>query len=254
MKVVASHIIVIYLLLSVTTIAQHPYSKKIDVEEENLTLKTNVLLKDNSGFLWIGTSEGLFKYNAVIPEKIHIPGEQKNQVTALHEDASGTIWAGCKTGQIFFIKNHTASFFTAAEGLPKVSVTAIYEDAKKRLWFATAGEGIFCFDGTHIYKINIADGLSDDNVNCLYSPDGNQIIAGTDRGISFITFEAGKKTVHFFSSKNGLPDNIVRCIIKSKQNDLVWVGMQSKGVLLFNIKKEQITDITATTNWRYSHY
>jgi ligand-binding sensor domain-containing protein len=231
--------------------AQYPFSKKIDIEEENLTIKATVLLKDHSGFLWVGTSEGLFKYNGLIPEKISPPPPEKIYITALLEDTKGIIWAGCKNGQIFTVKNHQIHFFQFKYTLPKVAITAIYQDAKKRLWFATAGEGIFCYDSTKLYKINTNDGLSDDNVNCLYSNDGKQIIAGTDRGLSFINFEAGKKSIHFFSSKNGLPDNIVRCIVKANEYNTVWVGMQSKGILLFNFQKEKITKIAEDKNRPY---
>ena len=189
------YIILLFLLLpGVNAIAQYPFAKKIDVEEENLTLKANVLLKDHNGFLWIGTSEGIFKYNTVTPEKILIPGQQKVYITALYEDAAGIIWAGCKTGEIITIKNHVVNYFTHAEKLPEVAITAICSDARKRLWFASSGQGIYCYDDSRLYTITTTDGLGDDNVNCLYSPDGKRIIAGTDRGLSFITFDAGKKT------------------------------------------------------------
>ncbi len=231
--------------------AQYPFSKKIDIEEENITIKANVLLKDRFGFLWVGTSEGLFKYNALILEKISQNVQAKIHITAMHEDSKGTIWAGCKNGQIISVKNQQISFLITKDSLPKVTVTDIYEDVKKRLWFATAGEGIFCYDSTRLYKINSINGLSDDNVNCLYSPDGNQIIAGTDRGLSFITFDGDKKNIHFFSSRNGLPDNIINCMIKSQQQNTVWLGTQSKGILHFNIPKKQIINIGNKTNWTY---
>lgn len=235
----------------VNAAAQSPYSKKIDIEEENLTLKANVLLKDHNGFLWIGTSEGLFKYNAVVPEKITFPSGEKLYITALHEDGAGTIWAGCKTGQLIIIKNHAITYFKHPGGLPAVPITAIYSDAQKRLWFATAGEGIYCYDTTTLHHITKAEGLGDDNVNCIYSPDGKKIIVGTDRGLSFISLERKQKSIHFFSSKNGLPDNIVRSLVASKQRNIIWVGMQSKGLLQFDINSEQITDTIVTGNWKY---
>ncbi|WP_460554126.1 two-component regulator propeller domain-containing protein [Ferruginibacter profundus] len=239
------------LLLCVNSIAQSPYSKKIDVEEENLILKTTTLLKDHNGFLWIGTSEGLFKYNSLIPEKIVIAGQERAYISALYEDADGTIWAGCKNGQVITIRNHSIDLFKPADGLPKVTITNICTDAAKRLWFATAGEGIYCYDNNRLYKITTADGLGDDNVNCLYTAEGKRIIAGTDRGLSFINFDNGKKYIHFFSSKNGLPDNIVRCIVAAQQKNMVWIGMQSRGIVLFNIQTEQIVTAGNTLQWKF---
>ncbi len=243
---------IVLTLLPIQVCAQYPFSKKIDIEEDNLTLKANVLLKDHFGFLWIGTSEGLFKYNSVIPEKITPDFKDKYHITSLFEDVTGIIWAGCKNGGILCVKNNQVTLFKPEEGLPKVAITGIYEDIKKRLWFATAGEGIYCYDYVHLYNINANDGLSDDYVNCILSLHGKQIIAGTDKGLSFIDFEAGKKNISIFTSKNGLPDNIVRCITTGTQINTIWVGTQSKGISLFSVNAKQlITDPFNKNNWAY---
>ena len=84
--------------------AQYPFSKKIAIEEENLTLKANAIIKDQNGFLWIGTSAGLFKYVSTVPEIITTSEIDKCHVTALYEDAEGTIWAGCRDGRILKVK------------------------------------------------------------------------------------------------------------------------------------------------------
>ena len=84
----------------------------------------------------------------------------------------------------------------------------------------------------------------------MYSPDGRQLIAGTDRGLSFIRIEAGKINVHFFSAKNGLPDNIVTTLAESREKNSIWVGMQSKGILLFDITGNRISDTSYKSKWR----
>ena len=241
-----------FILLPLLLSAQFPFSKKIDIEEENLTLRANVLLKDHNGFLWIGTSEGVFKYNGTVPQKI--PGSaagSKMYVTALYEDADGMIWAGCKDGTVMMLTNGQPVHYSPGEQLPKTAITAILQDAAKRIWFATAGDGIYYKEGNQFRHITTDNGLSDDNVNCLYSPDGKQLVAGTDRGISFITWATGKISISFFTSKNGLPDNIVRCIVPSQQTHIVWVGMQAKGVLLFDLSKKTLADTTAKTAWAW---
>ena len=232
-------------LLPVCITAQFPYYKIIDVEEENLTIKTTALLKDHYGFLWVGTSEGLFKFSNTVPQKIE-PGEAdtKHYITALFEDNAGIIWAGCRNGSILTVKNQKINLYTPPEGLPKAAITAIVQDQNKQLWFATAGEGIYYTGNGHLQHLNTVNGLSDDYVNCLYLT-GNSIIAGTDRGLSFINAMAAKKDIAFFTAKNGLPDNIVKCIIPSAIKNNIWVGTQSKGILQFDISNKQITSMPA---------
>ncbi|HNK28534.1 MAG TPA: two-component regulator propeller domain-containing protein, partial [Ferruginibacter sp.] len=147
------------LLLSPSFLAaQYPYSKKVSIEEDNLTLKSTVLLKDHSGFLWIGTSEGLFKYNAVDPERIPLPvKEQKTHIASLFEDKKHVIWIGCRNGTILRFHNQEATAFTPPEGSPQVTVNAIGEDARGRIWFATAGEGLYCYNGERLYNISRKD-------------------------------------------------------------------------------------------------
>lgn len=231
--------------------AQHPFYKMVDIEEDNLTIKATVLLKDHLGFLWIGTSEGIFKYNAVVPEKIQLPGNIKQHITALHEDRNGLIWAGCNNGNILTIKNQQALLFNVPDKLPGEYITSIYEDEMARVWFATAGEGIYCYAGKRLSNLNSKDGLSDDHVNCLYSLDGKQLIAGTDRGLSFINSKAGKTEIQFFTAKNGLPDNIVTCIAKGGLKNSLLVGMQSKGIILFGTEEKKVLDTGYKTGWQY---
>ena len=251
MKLVRAYYIILHLLFIPQFLsAQYPFSKVIDVEEENLTVKVNTLLKDHYGFIWIGTSEGIFKFNSAIPEKISTNQNDKFNITALSEDATGILWAGCKNGNILTIKNHKISLFTAGSNMPGTTITAIYHDSKKRVWFATAGEGIYCYEGSKMYHISKSDGLSDDNINCLYSVDGKQVLAGTDRGLSYISFESGKKSIYFFTSKNGLPDNIIRCIVATRERNIVLLGFQSKGVLLFNLDANKVAD-SCIYNWHY---
>lgn len=59
----------------------------------------NKLLEDHNGFLWIGSSEGLDRYDGHRFEHfIHIPGDSNsicgNTIRALAEDAQGNIWIG----------------------------------------------------------------------------------------------------------------------------------------------------------------
>ncbi len=253
MKPLKTLFLLVYLLIvSEHVVAQYPFSKKMDVEEENLTLKANVLLRDRHGFLWIGTSEGIFKYSATVPEKIYPGNKEKLYITSMYEDAGGIIWAGCKNGNILKIEDHRIAGFTMGQAQTRSAITAFWQDAYKRMWFATAGEGIFWYDGNRLHHIGTAEGLSDNNVNCIYSPDGKRIIAGTDRGLSFIHFENGQTEVHFFTSKKGLPDNIITCIAESGQRNIILAGMQSKGILLFNIDEEKIVDGFGITSWPYS--
>ncbi len=250
MKPKAIVLILLIFIVRYYAIAQFPFDKKIDVEEENITLRSNVLLKDHFGFLWIGTSEGVFKFNGTVPQRIEndLPAD-KLYITALAEDKEGNIWAGCKNGTLITIKDQQLSIFSSTEGMPRTTITALLSDDKNRLWIGTAGEGIYYKEKNTVKHILSKDGLSDDNINCLYAVNENEIIAGTDRGLSVIKNIQGKNKIEFFTTKNGLPDNIIKCILPSAETNRFWIGTQSKGLLLFDIGTKEILPITG--EWVY---
>lgn len=221
--------------------AQSPFHKNIPLEEENNAIRINTIFKDRTGLLWVGSSDGLFKINGNKANKYKGPAGEKCQVTAIGQDAEGTMWIGCKTGKIFTLRNKTAAAFKPEEGLPKETINAIAVDAAGRVWFATGGEGIYVYDKKYFSNIDAVDGLSDDFVNCL-SLSGNEMIAGTDRGLSFVQFSGKQKNIQVFTSKNGLPDNIVRCINPSLVKGNIWIGTQSKGIYQFNTKRKSLVN------------
>jgi ligand-binding sensor domain-containing protein len=97
--------------------------------------------------------------------------------------------------------------------LPKVAITSFCTDRNNRIWFSTAGEGIYYWDEAHLYNINKTDGLTDDFVYTLALDSSGGLVAGTDRGLSFIAGDKEKKRISAFTAQKGLPDNIVRTII-----------------------------------------
>ncbi|MFZ1527358.1 MAG: two-component regulator propeller domain-containing protein [Ferruginibacter sp.] len=232
-----------------TAMAQAPFHKTIALEEENTSVRINVLFKDRNGLLWAGSSEGLYKITGNKTVKVKGHGTEKCQVTAIGQEMGGTMWIGCKNGKIFSLNNKTAEPFKPEEGLPKEAITSISADAMGRVWFGTGGEGIYVYDKKYFNNIDAGDGLSDNFVNCLY-PYGSEMIAGTDRGLSFIRLEGKQKNIQVFTSKNGLPDNIVRSLSASLLKGNIWVGTQSKGICHLNIPQRSLLN-SSLPAWEY---
>lgn len=231
--------------------AQVAYSKVFEIEEDKPSLTAHLIFKDHNGFLWIGTNTGLFRFNGLKAQAIALPGDSLLEVTAIGEDADATIWVGFQNGAIATVRNTQAKWFKPEEGLPKVAITSFYHDNAHRAWFGTAGEGIYYLDGRHLYNINDRDGLTDNYVYTLTGDSGNIIMAGTDRGLSFIDVKDNRKQIKILTSKDGLPDNIVRSITPSDLPGYWWIGMQDKGFCLLDAAKKQLVNNHISTLWEY---
>jgi signal transduction histidine kinase/ligand-binding sensor domain-containing protein/DNA-binding response OmpR family regulator len=114
-------------------------------ENEGLMQKKILtIFQDRVGYIWMGTNEGLIRYNA---NQFQSFGYQfndstslsNNQVLCLYEDTRGWLWAGTENGLNCFIPE-SESFFrvrTFTDGIGDATPNAVYsicEDSTGALW------------------------------------------------------------------------------------------------------------------------
>ena len=103
------------------------------------------LLEDSQGNIWVGTSEGVAKFDGRTWETF-IPGNSGlayRYVNGLAEDKHGRIWMSTLSGGSVYNHGEWIEYdrFGEAEGeqqLPSNSLFNVYYDSQDRVWFATA--------------------------------------------------------------------------------------------------------------------
>src|SRR6476660_3826178 len=69
-------------------------------KEQGLTnLTAGSILQDRTGYLWVGTQNGLFRYDGYQFLRFGMEdGLPSSSVESLHEDRAGTLWIGTTSG------------------------------------------------------------------------------------------------------------------------------------------------------------
>ena len=128
-------------------LAQSPETnlKFWDVDNGLSQNSVNAIIQDNNGFIWVGTSDGLNKFNGY-EFKIYRNNPRDstslhyNNITHLAEDKNGNIWIGTAGGGVARFNPRTEVFTSYFHGSAiakekgRNNTLSLYVDAKNRIW------------------------------------------------------------------------------------------------------------------------
>jgi len=208
--------------------------------------KILTLYQNKQGYILAGTTKGLYRFDGLEFYKYAVSDSMLN-VTAIGEVYNNQLWAGFENGTLGMVQNNKIVPLVFEEGHPKKAIKKILLDKSGVVWIATAGEGLYYLKNNRMYNINTDDGLSDNYVYDISIAENGIVKAATDRGMNIITVSDKQKNIQIFSSKDGLPDNILRCLSETS-NGNTWMGMEDAGIICLD---NNLTTQTKTTNWNY---
>jgi len=120
--------------------------------------RVQCILQDHNGYIWIGTANGLNKYDGYEFEvyrsnmlDVSSSGFLGKSITALYEDSDHNLWVGTAKSGIN-VKYVQSDIFinslkdTAFADIKESNVTSIYEDRDGLMWFSTIGSGVMKYD------------------------------------------------------------------------------------------------------------
>lgn len=234
------------------------------------------VLQDRFGFLWIGTEDGLNRFDGYNFEVYRNNPDDNgsisaNTILAIHQDRSGRLWIGTQGGGLNQFDRDVEAFIgyrfekdvDPTQTLNNNFVTQIEEDYDGDLWLGTQGGGINCFlvkEGRFLhFNRGEITGISDDNIHALHFDQQGNLWIGTYKGLDVATSsnlidakKSGRLKVRHIDLKVGGgegSDIRVRTVVRDKKGS-VWAGTVDQGLFKIQLSNES-ADLAG---FQVSHY
>lgn len=198
----------------------------------------NSIVQDKYGFMWIGTQEGLHRYDGfkmtVFQQTNSARSVSSNNISTLLCD-DDYIWIGTWDG-LNKINIHTFEVHRINTGESGV-IRALYKDSKEQIWIGTS-EGLLVHNKTtggfkHYNSSN--SNLSHNTIRYFYQTSAGDMWIGTYDGLN--RFRNGEFTSYNLkgSYKPLLENNLIVYIkpFNAENDSLLWVGTET-GLVRFN--------------------
>ncbi|QEM04511.1 response regulator [Mucilaginibacter rubeus] len=246
--------VVVALLITRNGFAQDRNLKfeHIGTREGLSQINVSTIIQDSRGFMWIGTRDGLNRYDgySFVIYKHSIQDDNSlssNLISDIAEDKEGNIWLATlfglnkldrKTGKFIHYFHDSAN----SNSISSNFVNRLIFDHDGILWIGSQKGGLDRFDiyqnkFTH-YKHNEADlsSLSDDDVTALKEDSKHRLWVGTlNHGLNL--FDRKKETFTRYQSQPGVNASISGGYVIAIYEDIegrLWIGTEDGGLNLFD--------------------
>jgi signal transduction histidine kinase/ligand-binding sensor domain-containing protein/DNA-binding response OmpR family regulator len=204
--------------------------------EANLPQSTvETILQDKQGYLWLGTQEGLTRFDGVrfkVYNKRNTEQISNNWIRVLYEDSAGNLWIGTYGGLVRRA-NETFTAYTTDNGLSNNIILSICEDREKNLWIGTE-KGLNCMREGRITLYSTEPGLSNSIIRAIFEDREGGLWFGTHGGG---LYHLKKGILSAYTSAQGLSNDKVNDIYEDRNKNL-WIGTNGGG--LYVMKKGKL--------------
>jgi len=208
------------------------------------------IFQDSHGFIWIGTSDGLNRYDGYNFKQFHHDNEDMeslphNVVTSICEDKNNAIWIATYGGGISkfdFKKNKFKNYLSFSElkkGTSIKIINHIFPDSRGTLWISSKNEGLIRFnpDSNRFteYKTNSSatGSISSNKIMSVFEDSNGNIWIAT-WGSGLCRYREDDDSFYRVFQKGTSPPfpEFVHTVIEDPDKNL-WLGTKNKGLVKY---------------------
>ncbi|MFZ4590598.1 MAG: ligand-binding sensor domain-containing protein [Ignavibacteria bacterium] len=206
------------------------------------------IVTDKLGFLWVGTYDGLNRYDGINFKVFRNDPTDSNSVIGnsigcMICDSKGILWIGTNNGLCYFDYNY-GKFVKINNSINDTLesdfkwIFCLYEDKENNIWFGN-NEGLNVYNPVNKtlkkYEIKTGNNLRWEPLNCIYEDSKNDFWVATFAGLLKFNKNTGEFINYFKTSNDNKLNSIkyVTCLFEDSKNNF-WVGTWGGGLNKFN--------------------
>lgn len=234
------------------------FLNNIDLGDTYSDVQISCICEDSLGFIWLGTNDGLLKYDGLSVESFKHNNNNSisisnNNITSVYTDKSGTLWIGTKEGGLNKFKNGIFYHYPRGNN-PQITaekewIKDILEDTYGNLWIAYNGSGLALFDREtdefSVFRTDSTDNssISGDAVTCLYENSTKDLYIGTfDGGVCKLVDIKNGHFIRIKHPKHQYSKHVIA--IAEDAMGTLWVGTFGGGLQFLEVNNLKLTQDT----------
>lgn len=212
---------------------------KLSIDDGFTSSKANVIIQDRKGFIWIGTWNGLNRYDGYEVETFrpvyHDSSSISNrEVLALLEDRNGDIWIGTTSG----LNRYNPMIGEWKKYNFQNRITSLLEDSNGIIWVGTWEGGLFKLDPEtgemeHYLPTSIISDIYEDSRNILWIATYHGLVTLDRSNSSYVRF-LPDRTI----SEGSIGHTIITQIEESPDGSL-WLGTWGGGLEKVHVTQDR---------------
>ena len=200
----------------------------------------NCMVADRDGIIWLGTKNGLSKYennrftNVTTPMDGHNDGREDtwwdtNGIQSMLADRKGNLWLGTNGNGVYkydgkeFINFTFTNDMKQSDSLHHNFIQSMLEDADGNIWLTSLTHGgVSRYDGMEFTHFSSSDGLMDDMVYSSFQDKAGNLWFGSIQTKHEGLYRYDGKSFIGYGKEDGLCDNFVTGFFEDRKGKL-WI-------------------------------
>ncbi|HEY7574862.1 MAG TPA: two-component regulator propeller domain-containing protein [Thermoanaerobaculia bacterium] len=206
------------------------YSHQVWQAREGLPQNSiHAMIQTRSGYLWLGTQEGLVRFDGVqfsVFDRANTAWMRSNHIQALLEDRRGGLWVGTNGGGVVRWSENDDQVFaaTSREGLAGDHVNCLFEDAAGAVWIGTTS-GLSRYEAGKLRSDVLPPEMRRKDVRAVGEGRHGGLWVGTSEG-DLLRWHGGRWLTEKIA---GLAKSPIRVFARDHEGSL-WIGTEGGGL------------------------